>query len=124
MVTVRYTLDPDNPPRFTEAEKARLDALTDEQIIAAAESDPDNPPLTDEQLTLMGRVKHIQWARRASGLSQEAFARTYHISLGRLRDLEQGRTEPDSALKAYLTLIRYDPEGVRRQLEAAAERAA
>jgi len=124
MAIVRYTLDPDNPPRFTEAEKARLDALTDEQIIAAAESDPDNPPLTDEQLALMGRVKHIQRARRASGLTQEAFARTYHISLGRLRDLEQGRTEPDSALKAYLTLIRYDPEGVRRQLEAAAERAA
>jgi putative transcriptional regulator len=124
MAIVRYTLDPDNPPRFTEAEKARLDALIDEQIIAAAESDPDNPPLTDEQLALMGRVKHIQRARRASGLTQEAFARTYHISLGRLRDLEQGRTEPDSALKAYLTLIRYDPEGVRRQLEAAAERAA
>jgi putative transcriptional regulator len=121
---VTYVLDPKNPPKLSEETKARLDALTDEQIIAAAESDPDNPPLTDEQLALMGRVKHIQRARRASGLTQEAFARTYHISLGRLRDLEQGRTEPDSALKAYLTLIRYDPEGVRRQLEAAAERAA
>jgi putative transcriptional regulator len=46
----RFILDPKNPPRLSKAERGRLDAMTDEEITAAAESDPDNPPLTDEEL--------------------------------------------------------------------------
>jgi putative transcriptional regulator len=33
-----------------------------------------------------------------------------------LRDLEQGRTMPDSALLTYLTVIAREPEAVRRAL--------
>jgi putative transcriptional regulator len=36
----------------------RLDAMTDEEIEAAARSDPDNPPLTEEQLTQMRLIVH------------------------------------------------------------------
>ena len=36
---------------------AKLDAMTDEEIEAAARSDPDNPPLTDEQLAKMRLVR-------------------------------------------------------------------
>jgi DNA-binding transcriptional regulator YiaG len=39
--------------------------------------------------------------------------------LRRLQDLEQGRTEPDSALEAYLKLIEHDPKLVKRILDAA-----
>jgi len=35
---------------------AKIDAMTDEEIEAAARSDPDNPPLTDEELAQMRRV--------------------------------------------------------------------
>lgn len=42
--------------------------------------------------------------RRALGLTQEAFAMRYHISLGTLRDWEQGRSEPDQTARAYLTV--------------------
>jgi DNA-binding transcriptional regulator YiaG len=35
-----------------------------------------------------------------------------------LRDLEQGRTQADSAILAYLRLIARDPEGVKASLEA------
>ena len=35
---------------------AKIDAMTDEQIEAAARSDPDNPLLTDEQLSRMRLV--------------------------------------------------------------------
>ena len=35
----------------------------------------------------------------------------------RLRVLEQGRTQADSALMAYLTVIEREPEAVRRALE-------
>jgi hypothetical protein len=37
---------------------AKIDAMTDEEIEAAARADPDNPPLTDEQLARMRRVIH------------------------------------------------------------------
>jgi putative transcriptional regulator len=49
-------------------------------------------------------------------LSQAAFAKTYRINVARLRDLEQGRTQADSALLAYLTVIERDPDAVRRAL--------
>jgi putative transcriptional regulator len=119
MATVKFTLDPDNPPRFTPEERARLDAMTDEEITAAAESDPDNPPLTDEELDRMVATRAIRRIRAATGLSQAQFAERYRISLGRLRDLEQGRTKPDSALLAYLTVIEREPEAVARALEGA-----
>jgi putative transcriptional regulator len=36
----------------------------------------------------------------------------------RMRDLEQGRTRPDSALLAYLRVIDREPEAVKRALDA------
>jgi putative transcriptional regulator len=53
----RFTLDPNDPPRLTAAEAARLDALTDEEITAAALSDPDNPPLTDAELERLAAAR-------------------------------------------------------------------
>jgi hypothetical protein len=55
MPTVRYRLDPNNPPQMSVEELARLDAMTDEEITAAAESDPDNPPLTEEEFAKIKR---------------------------------------------------------------------
>jgi putative transcriptional regulator len=117
---IRFTLDPANPPKLTPEEEARLDAMTDEEIEANALSDPDNPPLTEEELEHLMAVGLVRKARAASGLTQPQFARAYRFSLGRLRDLEQGRTRADSAVLAYLELIRRDPEAVRRALEDAA----
>ena len=37
----------------------RVDALTDEESIRAAEADPDNPPLTDDQLARMRPAKEV-----------------------------------------------------------------
>ena len=34
----------------------KLDAMTDDEIEAAARADPDNPPLTDEQLARLRAV--------------------------------------------------------------------
>ena len=44
---------------FERIDKARLDAMTDDEIDAAAEADPDNPPLTDEELASAWRVTPI-----------------------------------------------------------------
>jgi putative transcriptional regulator len=91
---------------------------SDERIEAAALSDPDNPPLTAEQLAKMRRVPRVKTLRRALGLSQDEFASRYQIPLGTLRDWEQGRTEPDQAARAYLNVIAHNPENVRDALRA------
>jgi putative transcriptional regulator len=67
----------------------------------------------------LGKVRSaglVRQARKHSGPNQAAFARTYRINVARLRDLEQGRTQADSALLACLTMIERDPDAVRRAL--------
>ena len=113
---VRYRRDPDKPFQPTPEQEAFLNAQTDEEIEAIALTDPDNPPLTEERLARMRPLHDVRRTRETLGLSQEDFARHYCFTLGRLRDLEQGRTRPDSAIRAYLRLIEADPEGVRRTL--------
>ena len=90
--------------------------MTDEEVTAAALSDPDAQPLSPEQLRAARRVPRARVLRRALALTQEEFAARYHIPLGTLRDWEQGRSEPDQPARAYLTVIAHDPEGVSRAL--------
>lgn len=93
--------------------------LTDEQIEAAALSDPDCPPLKEEQLSRMKRIPVAKSARWRSGMTQSAFAEAFGFTLGRLRDLEQGRTQPDPATESYLRLIQLDAEAVLEMLSSA-----
>lgn len=98
---------------------AAFDALTDEDVMAAALADPDAQPLTDEQLARMRRVplaKHVRWKL---GLSQEDFARRFGIPVGTLRDWEQHRTKPDQAAESYLKVILKNPKAVMKALDAA-----
>ena len=53
---VRYSRDK-LPPDKTDW--ARIDAMTDEEVVAAALSDPDAQPLTPEQLAKMRRVSRV-----------------------------------------------------------------
>jgi putative transcriptional regulator len=98
--------------------KRPMRPMTEEETEAAARSDPDNPPLTEEQLKRMKRVPRVRTLRRALGLTQEEFAARFHIPLDTLRDWEQGRTEPDEPTRAYLKVIACDPEGVTRALQS------
>jgi putative transcriptional regulator len=105
--------------------KRPIRPMTEEQIEAAARTDPDNPPLTDARLKNLKPVPRVRTLRRALGLTQEEFAGRFHIPLGTLRDWEQGRTKPDQPARAYLKVIARDPEGVQRALAsrpAAAQR--
>jgi len=108
----REELFPEPPP---------LPQRRDDEILAAALSDPDNPPLTPERLLLMKRVPQVKVMRRALGLTQEEFGARYHIPLGTLRDWEQGKSVPDRPTQAYLKVIAHDPEAVRRALQARLE---
>jgi putative transcriptional regulator len=94
--------------------------MTDDEVLAAALSDPDARPLTDADMKRMKRTPQVKVIRRAFGMSQEEFARTFHIPIGTLRDWEQGRVEPDQAARAYLKVIARNPKAVREALERAA----
>lgn len=95
---------------FSAADRARLTDRTDAEIEAAARADPDNPPLDPATLDRMVLGREVRRIRQASGLSQPQFAARYHIGLGRLRDYEQARSEPDFPVMAYLRLIADYPE--------------
>ncbi len=116
MPIVRYFLDPNNPPTMSEETKARLDAMTDEELTRNALEDPDNPPWTEDEFLRGHTGQRIRLLRQALDLTQPQFAERYKINLGRLRDLEQGRTTPDSAFVAYLTVIEREREAVDRAL--------
>ena len=104
------------PPDRTDW--AALRAMTDTEIDAAALSDPDNPPLTPERQARLKRVPPVKVMRRAMHLTQEDFSARFLIPLCTLRDWEEGKSEPDPATRAYLTVIARDPEAVRRALQS------
>jgi putative transcriptional regulator len=49
-------------------------------------------------------------------MSQSEFSRAYGISKRALQEWEQGGRQPDSAARAYLTVIAKEPAVVRRAL--------
>jgi putative transcriptional regulator len=100
-----------------EHDWSRLDAMTEAEKHAAAVSDPDNPPLTEEDMRRMKRTPRAKIVRRALDLTLEEFAARYRIPVGMLRDWEEGRAEPDEAAAAYLRVIAREPEMVRKALE-------
>jgi putative transcriptional regulator len=118
MPIVKFTLDPSNPPKMTAEESARFASMTDAEIEENAKSDPDNPPITDEEFRRAASASLVKSVRAATGLSQVAFAKRFRINAARLRDLERGRTTADSALAAYLTVIAREPDAVSRALKA------
>jgi putative transcriptional regulator len=61
----------------------------------------------------------VRKIRRSLELSQEAFAAQFGFSLSAVRNWEQGRRQPEAAARAYLLVIKNDPDAVKRALEAA-----
>jgi putative transcriptional regulator len=55
----------------------------------------------------------VRAIRKASQLTQTAFAEAFRLPLGTLRDWEQHRREPDTGSRLYLAMIGADPIGVR-----------
>jgi putative transcriptional regulator len=115
----KLKIDPDALPTLAAADAARLDAMSDDEITAAALADPDNPPLDAEELGRIAAAREVRAVRTRSGLTQTEFARAFHINVARLRDLEQARTRADSVILAYLKVIDEAPDVVRHALRKA-----
>jgi putative transcriptional regulator len=107
---------PDGTTRPLPGHWSRVDAMTDEEVHAAAIADPDARPMTPEQMAKAKRVPRVRTLRRAIGLAQEEFSARYRVALATLRDWEQGRTEPDQPARAYLKAIASNPDGVWKSL--------
>lgn len=58
----------------------------------------------------------VKAIRKRVKMSQAEFARAYCISKRALQEWEQGGRQPDSAARAYLTVIAKEPAVVRRAL--------
>lgn len=105
-----------NPPKFSAKDRHRLATMSDEAIDLAARNDPDNPEWSDEKLARAVFARDVKRARALAKLSQEDFARRFHISTARLRDWEQARFKPDSVAAAYIKIILREPDLVARIL--------
>ena len=116
--TVRTRPDPGRPPRLSSRQEARLDAMTDDEITAAALSDPDAQPWTDADLARARQAwgARLKITRLKLGMSQAAFAKAFGFALRALQDWEQGRAEPPQAIRCYLRVIEREPEAVMRAL--------
>jgi DNA-binding transcriptional regulator YiaG len=96
---------------------ARLDAP------AAFAPDADIPKLTMRQLKEMAppmsvRAVDVAEVRKRLGVSQGVFARMFGLSVGTIRDWEQGRSQPDGPARVLLQVIDREPKAVERALAA------
>ena len=107
----------DAPRRLSREEKARLDGLSDKDIARAAQSDPDNPVLTAADLEEFKPVADAKQIRHSLKLTQEAFARAFHIPIGTLRDWEQHRRSPDAPARTLLGMVDADPKAALDLIE-------
>jgi putative transcriptional regulator len=114
--TTRVTVKPGDPWPQGKTDWARLDSMTDEEVLAAARSDPDAQPLTPDQLAKMRRVSRVKVLRQRLGMTQAEFAEAFHLPLTTLRDWEQRRSTPDAPARALLLAIERAPEVMRRLL--------
>ena len=58
----------------------------------------------------------VKAIRKRVKMSQAEFSRAYGIGKRALQEWEQGGRQPDSAARAYLTVIAKEPAAVRRAL--------
>jgi putative transcriptional regulator len=110
----RFKLDPKKSPK---SDWRPFDAMSEEKRHRAALSDADAPPATEAQLARARRVPTVRALRKRLNLTQEEFAKRFHLPLGTVRDWEQGAHRPDRAAQVLLTVIARDPDAVARALE-------
>lgn len=116
-VVVQIMPDGSQYPLEDKTDWTRLKNMTEEEIEAGARADPDNPPMTDEELKRLRRIPNPKEIRQKLHMTQEQFSLRFHVPLGTLRDWEQGAKQPDTAARSYLRVIEKAPQTVMQALE-------
>jgi len=94
----------------------KIGAATEEDIARWKKEDgfDDDSMWGEPRLVLpVSRVRRI---REGLGLSQEAFAERYRLSLRTIQDWEQHRRQPDGPARVLLFMIEKEPEVIARTL--------
>ena len=109
------TLASNDKSKHPRVDLTRLDAP------GAFTPDGDTPRLTLRQLKEMApptaiRSVNVAGLRKRLGMSQGVFARKYGLSVGTIRDWEQGRSHPDGPARVLLQVIDREPKAVERAL--------
>ena len=60
----------------------------------------------------------VSSARAKLGLSLDKFAATFGVSVGTVRNWEQGQRQPEGPARTLLAIIDREPEAVKRALSA------
>ena len=99
----------------------RIRSMTEEDIVRAAESDPDAPLLTDEELKQFKRVHppqkvDVKRVRTKLRLTQEEFAHYFGVIIITIQEWEQGRRIPTATARNFLKVIEHEPLAVQRVL--------
>ncbi|MBY0545401.1 MAG: helix-turn-helix domain-containing protein [Gammaproteobacteria bacterium] len=102
---------------------ARLNSMADAELEQNALDDPDNQPLTLEELSQFRPVKKrkaidVRAIREKLGLSQEKFADYFGVSVRTLQDWEQKRHQPNRTALNFLIVVSKEPRAVQRALSA------
>lgn len=113
MITSKCNLEA-NPLGKTDWD--RVDAMSEEELTAAACDDPDNPPLTPEMLARFKLVPDVKAIRQKLHLSQQQFSLRYHVPVRTLQEWEQKRSIPDTTAIAFLTAIANNPKAIDQAL--------
>jgi putative transcriptional regulator len=102
---------------------AGLAKVSDAEIEAAIDGDPDMAPLfSEDELARAQRVlpaplpDDVRAIGRRLGLSQEQFASRYGFSVETIRNYEQGRRRPSGPARVLLRVIAGEPDAVTRAL--------
>lgn len=97
-------------------DRARMAGTSEDEILRQAEEDGQG---ADVELSDYAVVLPAQLVRKQLGMTQEQFAAALRIPLPTLRNWEQGRTLPDPAARALLTIVAREPELALRALKVA-----
>lgn len=65
---------------------------------------------------------NVKSIRAQLDLSQDDFASAFGFTVNQIKDWEQGRSRPIGALRAYLMMIDFDPNGVLSMLKTASSK--
>ena len=84
-----------------------------QDAIAHAEGDLKKARVSEVEVLQVGEI------RRKLGMSQTEFATAFGVSVGTVRNWEQGRRAPRGPARVLLAVIDREPEAVRRVLDAA-----
>ncbi len=110
--TVQVFPDGSTRPLERQTDWTYFDSLTEDEIEANALADPDNPPISDEELTHFRHVPNPRAIRERLGLSQEQFAERFSTGLARVQEWESGMRHLDATATTLLRVIDKHPEAV------------